>query len=196
MGRRSTWPAVGRGFQRERRRHASGAWGQSPGPFRQSLWLCGATAGGSAACSSRSRWRRARSHAGHRRPREVAAVPPGRRRRAHCPRAGSRTSSGGSVPPLLQTAPVLSVTPDHFLTPSVRGGGHGGLLLLGGRARTPGSRSVRLASRSHTVDRGPTGTTGCRPRTPWAFPPTLEHNSTIFVATKENPFIRHRAQSC
>lgn len=72
--RGSTWPAVGRGFQRERRPHASGAWGQSPGPFRQSLWLCRATAGGSAACASRSRWRRARSHAGHWRPREVAAV--------------------------------------------------------------------------------------------------------------------------
>jgi hypothetical protein len=105
-----------------------GSWGQSPGPFHQSLWLYGATAGGSGACASRSRWRRARSHAGHWRPREVAAVPQADaaastvpRREAAPPQAGA---TQGSVPPLLQTAPVLNQRhsrPSLSHTPSRQG---------------------------------------------------------------------------
>lgn len=88
--------------------------------FPPSLWLYGATAGGTATRASRSRWRRARSHAGHWRPRKVAAVPgPGAATgsvlglEAAPPPAGATRGCS----PLPQTAPPLNVITEYFLTP-------------------------------------------------------------------------------
>lgn len=188
MGRGSTWPIVGTRFQREHRQHASGVSGQLPGLFRQShrRGQRGLHLPVKMAVGAQPRGPLAPGRGG--------CSPRGCRRRARCPPGGKPHLLGQERPrgsvhffrqPLCVTSHQTTFSHPHYAR---------GLLLLGGRAWTPGTRSVGLASRFCTVAEEQQGLLGAG-LTPQTFPPTLAHNSTIFVATKENSFIRHRAHS-